>query len=83
MMSDAVEIPMPDVEVGADVEITLVAWLKQPGERVAAGEIIAEVLCEKANVEIESPVGGLLEAILVTEGEVVTVGQPLARVTVG
>jgi 2-oxoglutarate dehydrogenase E2 component (dihydrolipoamide succinyltransferase) len=79
-MTGATEIPMPNIEVGADVEIMLAAWLKQPGDHIGAGEIIAEVVCEKANVEIESPVGGLLEAILVEEGSVVTVGQPIARV---
>ena len=80
-MSGATEIPMPNIEVGAEVEIMLATWLKKPGDRVGAGEIIAEVVCEKANVEIESPVGGLLEAILVEEGGAVTVGQPIARVT--
>ncbi len=79
-MSDSREIPMPDIEVGTGVEITLAAWLKKPGDRVAAGEVIAEVLSEKANVEIESPVSGLLEAILVEEGGLVVVGQPIARV---
>jgi pyruvate/2-oxoglutarate dehydrogenase complex dihydrolipoamide acyltransferase (E2) component len=80
-MTGATEIPLPNIEVGADVEIMLAAWLKRPGDHVSAGEIIAEVVCEKANVEIESPVGGLLDAILVEEGSLVTVGQPIARVT--
>jgi pyruvate/2-oxoglutarate dehydrogenase complex dihydrolipoamide acyltransferase (E2) component len=76
------EIPVPDL--GEDVEeMTLAAWLKQPGERVAAGEVIAEVMTDKVNAEIESPVSGVLEAILVNEGDSVAVGQPIARVATG
>ncbi len=59
----------------------MVAWLKQPGDQVAAGEVIAEAMTEKVNVEIESPVAGVLAEILVAEEDTVTVGQPIARVT--
>jgi 2-oxoglutarate dehydrogenase E2 component (dihydrolipoamide succinyltransferase) len=74
------EIPLPDLDWGDGVEITLVAWLKRPGDRIETGEVVAEVLSEKANVEIESPVAGLLAAALVEEGATVVVGQPIARV---
>lgn len=74
------EIPLPDLDLGDGVEITLAAWLKAPGDPVAAGEVIAEVLSEKANVEVESPVAGILEAQLVAEGEIIRIGQLIARV---
>jgi 2-oxoglutarate dehydrogenase E2 component (dihydrolipoamide succinyltransferase) len=74
------EIPLPDLDWGDGVEITLIAWLKRPGDRLEAGEVVAEVLSEKANVEIASPVAGLLEATLVEEGALVVVGQPIARI---
>ena len=78
-MSQATQdIPVPELE-GAS-EVTLAAWLKQPGDQVAAGEVIAEVLTEKANVEITSPVAGRLEETLVDEGTTVAVGQPIARI---
>lgn len=71
------EIVMPNLGEGA--EITLGAWLKRPGDRVEEGEVIAEALTEKVNVEIPSPASGVLEALLVNEGDVVSAGQPIAR----
>ena len=55
------------------------AWLKQPatGSRAA---VIAEVSTDKVNIEIESPVAGVLEAIVAKEGDTVVEGDPLARV---
>ena len=73
------EIAMPTV--AEDVkEATIAAWLKQPGDRVEEGEIIAEALTDKANVEIPSPVGGVVEALLAEVGDVVAAGRPIARV---
>jgi 2-oxoglutarate dehydrogenase E2 component (dihydrolipoamide succinyltransferase) len=76
------DIPMPDIEEEAG-EFTLVAWLKGPGDEVEAGEVIAEAMTEKVNVEIESPVTGRLEEILVAEDDTVASGQPIARVASG
>ena len=81
-MSDgAQEIPMP--RIGDDEEVeeaTLVAWLKRVGDEVAEGEAIAEAMTEKINVEVESPVSGVLEEILVEEDHTIAVGQPIARI---
>ena len=73
------DIPLPKIE-GAQSEIVVAAWLKQPGDSVRAGEIVAEVSTDKVNVEIASPVTGMLEAILAAEGATVVEGAPLARV---
>jgi biotin carboxyl carrier protein len=73
------DIPLPRIE-GAQSEIVVAAWLKQPGDSVRAGEIVAEVSTDKVNVEIASPVTGVLEAILAGEGATVVEGAPLARV---
>jgi pyruvate/2-oxoglutarate dehydrogenase complex dihydrolipoamide acyltransferase (E2) component len=73
------DIPLPKIE-GAQSEIVVAAWLKQPGDPVRAGEIVAEVSTDKVNVEIASPVTGVIETILVKEGAAVTAGTPLARV---
>jgi pyruvate/2-oxoglutarate dehydrogenase complex dihydrolipoamide acyltransferase (E2) component len=73
------DIPLPRIE-GAQSEIIVAAWLKQPGDPVLAGEIVAEVSTDKVNVEIASPVTGVLEAILAGEGATVVEGTPLARV---
>ena len=69
--------------LGADMtEGTVVAWRKQPGERVERGEIIVEVETDKATVEVESFVAGTVETILVDEGRKVPVGTPLAVIGV-
>jgi pyruvate/2-oxoglutarate dehydrogenase complex dihydrolipoamide acyltransferase (E2) component len=73
------DIPLPRIE-GAQSEIIVAAWLKQPGDSVRAGEIVAEVSTDKVNVEVASPVTGVLEAILADEGATVVEGTLLARV---
>lgn len=75
------DIPLPKLDT-ARSEITVAAWLKQPGDPIRAGEVIAEVLTDKVNIEIESPVTGVLEAVLAKEGDTVVEGTPLARVVV-
>ena len=73
------DIPVPRIE-GAQGEIVVAAWLKQPGDPVHTGEIVAEVSTDKVNVEVASPVTGVLETILAAEGVTVVEGAPLARV---
>ena len=72
---------MPPIEA-AGSDITVAAWLKQPGDRIQVGEVIAEVLTDKVNVEIASPLPGVLEVILAKEGDTVVEGSVLARVLV-
>jgi pyruvate/2-oxoglutarate dehydrogenase complex dihydrolipoamide acyltransferase (E2) component len=64
--------------LGADMQTgTLIAWRKQPGDAVRHGDIIAEVESDKADVEVEIFMDGVIEKILVEPGEV-PVGTPLA-----
>jgi len=57
---------------------TVVRWFKKTGEQVSAGEIIGELETDKAGVELESPVSGVVAQILVAEGtENVPVGEVL------
>jgi pyruvate dehydrogenase E2 component (dihydrolipoamide acetyltransferase) len=65
--------------LGADMTAgTLVEWHKQPGDAVHRGDIIAEVETDKADVEVEIFMNGVVEKILVETGEKVPVGTPLA-----
>lgn len=73
------EILMPDLE-GAE-EITVGAWSKKKGEHVAEGETLMEALTDKVNAEIPSPVSGMVEELLLAEGDPVKPGQPIALVT--
>lgn len=64
-------------------EGTITRWLKKPGDSVEKGEVVAEVETDKANMEIESFSTGVLEQILVAEGESAPIGQPIAIVGTG
>jgi len=69
---------MPELE-GAE-EITVGAWSKKKGDHVAEGETLMEVLTDKVNAEIPSPVSGVVQELLLEEGDPVRPGQPIARV---
>jgi pyruvate dehydrogenase E2 component (dihydrolipoamide acetyltransferase) len=58
----------------------IVAWLKQEGERVERGENLIEVETDKATMEVESNVSGLLKSILVPVGATVPVHTTLALI---
>ena len=59
-------------------EGTLVAWKKKKGDKVSAGDIIAEIETDKATMEWESPEDGTLTEIYVEEGGKVEIGQRIA-----
>lgn len=61
-------------------EGTLVRWLKQEGDTVQEGEPVAEIATDKATVEIEAPISGVLRGIRVAENAVVPVNTPLAYI---
>src|SRR5688572_2448894 len=65
--------------LGADMEAgTLVEWLKQPGDALKRGDIIAVVDTEKGAIEIEVFEDGVLDRAVVSPGEKVPVGTVLA-----
>lgn len=65
--------------LGADMETgTVIQWLVKPGDAIKRGDIIAVVDTEKAAIEIEVFEAGVLERIVVSEGEKVPVGAVLA-----
>ncbi len=52
----------------------LVEWKVKEGDQVEAGDILAEVETDKANMDIEALHGGIVRALLVADGDVVAVG---------
>jgi 2-oxoisovalerate dehydrogenase E2 component (dihydrolipoyl transacylase) len=75
----AVEIKLP--QLGESIhEGTIARWLKRPGDRVEKYEPLAEITTDKVNVEMPSPVGGVLVELLVPEGETRPVGSPIALI---
>jgi pyruvate dehydrogenase E2 component (dihydrolipoamide acetyltransferase) len=66
-------------QMGYDMDAgTLLRWLKNPGDEVERGEAIAEIETDKVNIEIEAFEGGVLRKTLITEGQTVPVGEPIA-----
>ncbi len=64
-------------------EATLGAWLKHPGDAVAADEPIATLETDKVSVDVPSPVAGTFGEALVEEGDTVAVGALIARIGEG
>ncbi|MBV9123031.1 MAG: pyruvate dehydrogenase complex dihydrolipoamide acetyltransferase [Planctomycetes bacterium] len=71
------EIQMPKLS-DTMTEGTLVAWKKKKGDKVSAGEVLAEIETDKATMEWESPEDGTLAEIYVEEGGKVNVGDKIA-----
>lgn len=64
-------------------EGTVGRWLKAVGDPIEKGEVIAEIQTDKANMELEAFQSGVLEEILVKEGETVAIGEPIAVIGSG
>ena len=58
----------------------LIEWLKQPGDTVQRGDLLAVIESDKANVELESVAAGVLLEQLVVAGDEAAVGAVIARV---
>jgi len=72
-------IKMPDIGEGI-VEVELVAWRVQPGEQVKEDQILADVMTDKATVEIPSPVHGRVAELGAAAGTVMRVGAALIKI---
>ncbi len=76
-MSVAVELPALGESI---VEGTVSRWLVKEGDRVELDQPLVEVTTDKVDAELPSPVAGVIEKILVAEGEVVEVGAQLVLI---
>ncbi len=74
-------IKMPDIGEGI-AEVELVKWYVQVGESVTEDQTLADVMTDKAMVEIPSPVAGTVLALGGTPGQVMAVGSELIRLEV-
>jgi len=78
MSTEVREVVMPELQ-GAE-EITVGAWSKARGERVAEGETLMEAHTDKVNAEIPSPLSGVVQELLLEVGDPVKPGQAIARI---
>ena len=72
-----VEVNMPRLTDSME-EGTVLKWMKKEGEEVKKGEPLLELATDKANMELESFDNGVLEKIVVAEGETVPIGAQIA-----
>jgi 2-oxoisovalerate dehydrogenase E2 component (dihydrolipoyl transacylase) len=72
-------IKMPDIGEGI-AEVELVAWHVKPGDSVTEDQVLADVMTDKATVEIPSPVAGTVQALGGQVGQVMAVGSELIRI---
>ncbi len=76
-MSETITMP----KLGFDMaEGTLVRWVKNEGENINKGDVLAEIETDKATVEVESSASGVVRRLLVDQGAVVPIGAPIAIV---
>lgn len=64
-------------------EATIIRWLKNEGDVVAADESVLEIATDKVDSEVPTPQGGVLVKKLYNEGDLVAVGQPIALISTG
>ncbi|HET9721014.1 MAG TPA: biotin/lipoyl-containing protein, partial [Solirubrobacteraceae bacterium] len=64
-------------------EGTILEWSVKVGQSVRDGETVVEISTDKVDMELPAPASGTITEILAEEGETVTVGQVIARMSVG
>lgn len=72
------EFPLPDVGEGL-TEADIVSWKVAPGDTITVNQILVEIETAKSLVELPSPQAGLVDALLVDEGQTIEVGTPIIR----
>ncbi|MBN8581553.1 MAG: 2-oxo acid dehydrogenase subunit E2 [Anaerolineae bacterium] len=76
-MAETISMP----KLGFDMaEGLLVRWVKQVGENINKGDILAEIETDKATVEVESSATGVVLQLIVDQGTMVPVNAPIAVV---
>jgi 2-oxoisovalerate dehydrogenase E2 component (dihydrolipoyl transacylase) len=74
-------IKMPDIGEGI-AEVELVEWHVKPGDAVVEDQVLADVMTDKATVQVPSPVDGKVVSLGGAVGEVMAVGAELIRLEV-
>lgn len=76
------EVNMPRLSDTME-EGTIARWLKKAGDEIKKGDILAEIETDKATMDLESYDAGVLEKILVQEGETAPIGKVVAIIGSG
>ena len=76
-MSEKILVPILGESI---TEATVLKWLKNQGESIQVDEPIVELETDKVNLEVPSPISGILSKINVKNGETVEVGAVLGLI---
>lgn len=72
-------VRVPDIGEGV-AEVELVAWHVKPGDRIVEDQVLADVMTDKATVEVPAPVHGVVVSLGGEPGQVLAVGSDLIRI---
>ena len=81
-MSTANEVKLPELGEGV-TEGELVKWLVKPGDSIKPDQTIAEVMTDKATVEVPSPIAGVVKELKFKVGDIIKVESPLLSLEAG
>ena len=76
-MSEKIVVPALGESI---TEATVAKWLKNTGDSIDVDEPIVELETDKVNLEVPSPINGVLGKISANEGDVVQVGSILGLI---
>jgi 2-oxoisovalerate dehydrogenase E2 component (dihydrolipoyl transacylase) len=74
------QFELPDVGEGL-TEAEIVSWRVSPGDTVVVNQVLVEIETAKSLVELPSPFAGVVDELLVEEGQTVDVGTPIISVS--
>ena len=77
-MSEKIVVPVLGESI---TEATVAKWLKKEGDQVESDEPIVELETDKVNLEVPSPIDGVLSEIVSKDGSVVEVGALLGSIS--
>jgi 2-oxoisovalerate dehydrogenase E2 component (dihydrolipoyl transacylase) len=72
---------LPDIGEGI-AEAEIVAWHVKVGDQISEDQPIADMMTDKATVEMESPVSGVVTAVAGEAGDVISIGSMLVEIEV-
>ena len=72
---------LPDIGEGI-AEAEIVAWHVKVGDRIEEDQPIADMMTDKATVEMESPVSGVVTAVAGEAGDVIAIGSMLVEIEI-
>ena len=77
-----VDVTVPRLGSTTMESAVLLRWLCSVGDHIVEGQALADLETDKIDVELPSPVAGVITALLASEGVELPVGAPVARVSV-